>query len=122
MASDGLWVRLVDLPAALAGRRYGDHRLAGPGGLGRLLPLERGRAGASTTIGEPWEAVAQVERTEDAPDLVLDTADLAAIYLGGIRPTELAVAGRIEERTPGALRRADVLFAADRTPWCVSMF
>ena len=74
------------------------------------------------TAGDPWDAEARVERTEDEPDLVLDTTDLAAIYLGGIRPTELAVAGRIDERIPGALRRADVLFAADRTPWCVSMF
>jgi predicted acetyltransferase len=121
VANDGLWVRLVDLPAALAGRRY-----AAIDSL--VLEVSDGfcpwNAGAwrIETIGEPWEAVARVERTEDQPDLVLDTTDLAAIYLGGIRPTELAEAGRIEERTPGALRRADVLFAADRTPWCVSMF
>ena len=86
-----------------------------------FCPWNAGRWQIAAT-GEPWAAVAQVERTESAPDLVLDTADLAAIYLGGIRPTELAAAGRIDERTPGALRRADALFAADRTAWCVSMF
>jgi predicted acetyltransferase len=48
--------------------------------------------------------------------------DLPAAYLGAFRPSELARAGRVEERTPGALRRADALFASDRAPWCVTMF
>ena len=74
------------------------------------------------STGEPWAAEARVGRTAGAPDLVLDTTDLAAIYLGGVRPVDLGVAGRIEERTPGALRRATAMFAAERTPWCVSMF
>jgi predicted acetyltransferase len=121
IAGDGLWVRLVDLPAALAGRRYATTDSLILEVADDFCPWNAGRWQV-TTIGEPWAAVAQVERTEGAPDLVLDTADLAAIYLGGIRPTELAAAGRIDERTPGALRRADVLFASDRTPWCVSMF
>ena len=121
VANDGLWVRLVDLPAALAGRRYVTTDALVLEVSDDFCPWNAGRW-RMETAGEPWEAVAQVERTESSPDLVLDTTDLASIYLGGIRPTELAVAGRIDERTPGALRRADVLFAADRTPWCVSMF
>jgi predicted acetyltransferase len=121
VVNDGLWVRLVDLPAALAGRRYGRADSLVLEVSDAFCPWNAG-AWRIETAGEPWEAVARVERTEDQPDLVLDTTDLAAIYLGGIRPTLLAVARRIHERTPGALRRSDVLFAADRTPWCVSMF
>ncbi len=49
-------------------------------------------------------------------------ADLGAAYLGGVRPSELARAGRIDELVPGALRRADALFAAERAPWCSTMF
>jgi predicted acetyltransferase len=121
VVNDGLWVRLVDLPAALAGRRYGAADSLALEVTDDFCPWDAGRWRIETT-GEPWQAVARVERTEDEPDLILDTTDLAVIYLGGVRPTELAEAGRIDERTPGALRRADVLFAADRTPWCVSMF
>ena len=54
--------------------------------------------------------------------VVLDVADLGAIYLGGIRPGELAAVGRIEERTAGAVRRLTALFASDVTPWCTTMF
>jgi predicted acetyltransferase len=121
VTGDGLWLRLVDLPAALAGRRYGMADTLVLEIADDFCPWNAGRWQV-VTAGEPWAAVASVTRTDTEPDLVLDTADLAAIYLGGIRPSELAEAGRITERTPGALRRANALFTADRTPWCVSMF
>ena len=54
--------------------------------------------------------------------MILDTADLAAIYFGGVHPTLLAEAGRIAERTDGAIRRLGAMFASERMPWCVSMF
>ena len=110
-------------PAGRPGRPPLRHdRLARPGGHPTTSAPGTRAPGASrrpASRGRRWHR-SSARRT--TPDLVLDTTDLAAIYLGGIRPTELAEAGRIEERTPGALRRADVLFAADRTPWCVSMF
>jgi hypothetical protein len=34
----------------------------------------------------------------------------------------LARAGRIEERTEGALRRADAMFGSDVAPWCPHVF
>ena len=72
--------------------------------------------------GETGTAVATVERTGEPADLAVDVADLAAAYLGAFRLTDLARAGRVEELVPGALRRADALFASDRAPWCVTMF
>ena len=121
MANDGLWVRLVDLPGALQARRYATADALVLEVADEFCPWNAGTWRIETT-GEPWAAEARVERPTDAPDLVLDTTDLAAIYLGGVRPVDLAQAGRIEERTPGALRRATAMFAAERTPWCVSMF
>jgi predicted acetyltransferase len=65
---------------------------------------------------------ATVERTDAAADLALDVTDVAAAYLGTFRLSDLARAGRVEELTRGALRRADAMFASDRTPWCCTMF
>jgi len=121
MAADGLWARLVDLPAALEARRYG--------AAGELV-LEVGddfcewNAGRwrLRTSGAPGAATGAAERTGAAPDVVLDTADLASVYFGGVRPVLLADAGRIEERTEGAVRRLGAMLGSEQTPWCVSMF
>ena len=72
--------------------------------------------------GEAGSAAATIARTGDPADLLLDVADLAAAYLGAFRLSDLARADRVNELTPGALRRADALFASDRTPWCCTMF
>lgn len=118
---DGIWVRLVDLPAALAARRYGAADALVLEVADAFCPWNAGRWHLSTT-GEPGAAVATVERTEAPADLVVDVADLGAVYLGANRLSDLARAGRVEELAPGALRRADVLFASDRAPWCGTMF
>ncbi len=118
---DGLWVRLVDLPAALAARRYGAAGTLVLEVADAFCPWNAGRWRLAAT-GEPGNAAAVVERTDAAADLALDVADLAAAYLGGFRVSDLARAGRVEELAPGALRRADALFAADRTPWCATGF
>jgi predicted acetyltransferase len=117
---DGLWLRLVDLPAALSARGYATEDAVTFEVTDVACPWNQGRWRVDTRAGR--ETAARVERIEGAPDLILDTAELAALYLGGVRATDLAQAGRISERTLGALQRADALFAADRSPWCVSMF
>ncbi|MET9324659.1 GNAT family N-acetyltransferase [Streptomyces sp. NPDC003038] len=103
-----LWLRLVDVRAALTARSWAapvevvleaaDVRL--PANAGRFR-LKAGPGGAT------------YERTEAAPDLVLDVRELAACYLGGTRVTELVAAGLVAERAPGA---AAALDAALRTP------
>ena len=61
-------------------------------------------------------------RPSDAPgDLTLGAGDLAAVYLGGVSPSALARAGRIEG-SPEALRLADALFAWHTAPWCADQF
>jgi predicted acetyltransferase len=114
---DGIWLRLVDVAAALAGRRYAVD--------GRLVLRVRDafcpwNDGHYELNGGPTNAAC--ERCTDDPDLELSADDLAATYLGGNRFRTLHEAGRIHELHRGALARADAMFATDRTPWCPSHF
>ncbi len=109
---DDLGVRLVDVAAALAARRYA--------AAGRLV-LEVAdhfcpdQAGRYLLEGGPEGATCQ--RTTEEADLVLDVADLGAAFLGGVRFETLAQAGRVRALTPDALARADALFRTERAPW-----
>jgi len=110
--SDGTWIRLVDVPAALSGRRYmrSDglvlevHDTFCPWNDGRYA-LDGGPEGA------------RCQRTKSEPDIALSAADLAATYLGAVSFTTLSLAGRVEERKNGALLRADAMFATELKPW-----
>lgn len=114
---DGIWLRLVDIGNALAGRRYGvDGRL--------IIRVSDAfcpwNDGIFELDGGP--DAAQCERCDTSPDLELDAADLAAAYLGGNRFRALCEAGRVKELRPGAVTLADSMFATDRAPWCPSHF
>lgn len=115
--SDGLWLRILDVPAALEARTYG-----ADGQLTFELRDSFRPANAGDYELRVAEGRGEAIRSDAPPDLALDIADLGAIYLGGVRPSVLARAGRIEERTPGAIARADALFATDRAPWCPQFF
>lgn len=111
--SDALWVRVVEVTAALGARSYAP----GP-------PL----VFAVSDPLCPWnqgtfclhEGVAR--RSEAAPELQLPIEALGAVYLGGFRFSQLAAAGRIVELRPGAVQRADALFAAAAAPWAPEIF
>jgi predicted acetyltransferase len=114
---DGLWLRIIDVPAALTARGYrtdGDIVLEVRD---EVLPEVGGRWQLSARGGH-----ADVASTNGPPDLQLDITDLAAVYLGGFTFRELADAGRGAECTPGAIERADLLFATDRKPWSPHVF
>ena len=111
---DGLWVRLVDVPAALSARAYGsdepvvfdvrDAFLSGNAGRWRL---QGGRA----------------ERTVDEADLELDVGELGAAYLGGFTFGELVRAGTVRELRDGAAAHADAVFlTGGPKPWCPEIF
>jgi predicted acetyltransferase len=114
---DGIWLRLVDVAAALKGRRYAiDGRL--------VLRVQDAfcpwNDGQFELVGGP--AGAECRPFNGTPELSLDAADLGALYLGGNRFSTLAVAGRVVEGQPGALTRADAMFASQPAPWCPSHF
>ena len=109
---DGLFLRLLDLPAALSARGY-----VGSGSLvlevaDDLFDANAGRWQLSVEDGR-----GSVARTSAAPDIELDIGTLAQAYLGGFRFVDLAVAGRVRECVPGALVRADALFTPPRAPY-----
>jgi len=116
---DFLWARLLDVPVALAGRRYRAEGRLVLEVADRFRPhgAAAGRFALDTGPGD-----AACSRTDAAADLALDVADLGAIYLGDVRPSTLARAGRIIEQAPGALARADAMFAAERVPFAMTWF
>jgi predicted acetyltransferase len=107
---DSIWLRLVDVGAALAARGW-----AAEGDL--VLEV--------TDSFCPWnEGCYRLDgsQTSESPDLRLDVGDLAAAYLGGFTFGELLRAGKVEEVVKGAVARADGLFRTERAPWCPEIF
>jgi predicted acetyltransferase len=120
--NDGLWLRIVDLPGALAARSYAE-----PGSLvlevsDAFCPWNAGRWRMDVVTTPAAVSSAHVERTESPADLIVDTTDLAAMLLGGTLASHLAEAGRIQAVDAEVVARADALFTSQRAPWCVSMF
>lgn len=109
---DNLWVRLVDVEAALAARRRG----AGD------VVLEVTDALIAENSGRWRVSDDAVARTKASADLALDVADLASAYLGGFTFAQLEAAGRVRAMSAGAIERADAVFATDLVPWCPEIF
>ena len=107
---DGLWLRLVDVEAALRARSWASDDSLVLEVRDSFCPWNEGRY----RTGEG--------RVDADPDLVLSAADLGSAYLGGVDVYTLAAAGRIEERTAGAIARADALFRTPLPPFCAEEF
>jgi len=60
-------------------------------------------------------------RLPGGEDLELDIEALGALYLGGVRPSALALAGRIRG-TRETLARAEAMFPWHPLPWCPEIF
>jgi predicted acetyltransferase len=109
---DGLWLRLVDVDAALRARSYRPGQSVVLEVRDELCPWNAGRYRVGDDAG----------RTEDTADLALDVADLGAAYLGGFDFHRLARAGLVEERIGGSVEAATVLFRTDLPPYCPEVF
>ena len=114
---DGLWLRLLDVPAALEGRGYAADGKVVLEVVDGMLPEVGGRFRLTASGGE-----GRMEPTADGPDLELDVTDLAAVYLGAFRFSDLGRAGRSVELQPGARVRADAMFASAVPAWCPEIF
>ena len=111
--SDGLWVRLLDVGAALSGRQYLQDGSVVFDVVDDFCSWNAGR----------WKLEdGSATRTDDSPDLALPVESLGSAYLGGVPFAQLARAGRVEELQEGGLARADALFGWDRHPWCPEIF
>jgi len=110
---DALWVRLVDVPAALSGRAYGD---------GAPLVLEVRDAVCPWNEGRWRLDGGACEATKAKPDLALDVAALGSAYLGAVSFVQLREALKVDELREGAIERADALFGWRPLPWCLEIF
>jgi predicted acetyltransferase len=110
--TDGLWLRLVDIEAALQARSYKPGESIVLEVTDELCPWNAGRYRVGDDVG----------RTEDPADLALDVAELGSVYLGGYDFHALVHAGLAEERVPGAAEAATLLFRTDLPPFCPEVF
>lgn len=117
-SADNLWLRLVDVGAALQARSYATDGTVVLEVSDTLLPenhglwrLEASTAGASCQLDPGARA-----------DLTVSIDTLASLYLGGVSPTTLAAAGRITVHQPAALTALTRLLAQSPAPYNVMGF
>lgn len=117
-AGDDLWVRLLDVPAALSARGYAAS--------GRLVldivDEDTGRYASGRYLLDAGPDGAVCTPTTAGADLRLTQRTLAGSYLGGFTLRQLAIAGGVEELTAGALSRAEAMFATTLPPWNATGF
>lgn len=114
--TDSLWIRIIDIKAALEGRSYSSE--------GRLvfdiqdefMPANSGKYELTTSCDE-----SQCQPTTADADITLSATSLGALYLGGNRFSTLAHAGLVQG-TPEALAIADKMFSWSCAPWCPEVF
>jgi predicted acetyltransferase len=111
--NDGVWVRIVDMEAALSARSY-----AGDG----EIVLEVTDTLLLENAGTWRVSAAGVERTDGAADIRVDVTAVGSVYLGGFTFANLVRSFRAEELTDGAAARGDALFATSVAPWCAEIF
>jgi len=116
--ADETWLRLVDVPAALAARSFG------AGATPLLLAVHDAQlpdnAGVYRIAGEGAERVGPLGACE--PELSCGVAALAPAYLGDRSPSTLAATGWWTVHDPTAPARADALFTTTPAPWCGTHF
>jgi predicted acetyltransferase len=114
---DALWVRLVDVGAALSARRY-------PARIDLVLEVRDRFCDWNDGRWHVWghPAGAFCDRTDRDPDLVLDIEALSAAYLGGVSLATLQGAGRVTEISPGAVTAAATALRWPVSPWCPDEF
>ncbi len=117
-AGDALWLRLLDVPAALTTRGYAgrDHLVL------QVVDDATGGYGAGTVALDADGPQARCRQVDAPPDLRLDQRALAACYLGGHRLRAVSAGLPVHEVTPGAIDRFDALFATSWAPWTQTGF
>jgi predicted acetyltransferase len=108
--NDGMWLRVLDVPAALSARPYRTE-------LDIVLDVDDpflDRGGRFRLRGGPEGATC--EPTTAPADLRIAVRALGPLLLGGQPALPLATAGLIESAEPAVLERIDTAFGTDRLP------
>ena len=111
---DALWIRLVDVPAALAGRTYASD--------GRVTVEVVSDPHFPENVGSWTIDGGRARSARRRPDVRLPVDALGAAFLGGLSFAQLAAAGFVEEAARGGLARADAVFRSATAPWCPETF
>jgi predicted acetyltransferase len=115
---DDVWVRLLDVPAALTARGY-----SGNGSVVLdVVDDDTGGYASGRYLLEVSDRGAECSVTTAAADLRISQRALASIYLGGFTLRQLGLGNSAEELTPGALARAEALFSTTLPPWNATGF
>lgn len=110
-----LWLRVLDVPRALAARPWSADGTVVIG-VADAQGWAAGRYEVTTRDG-----VATVTRTDAEADVRLDAETLATLHLGGVRVGELHRAARLAG-DPGALERLAAMADLPDEPYCLTGF
>jgi predicted acetyltransferase len=113
---DALWIRILDVAAALEARAYEEDGAVAFALVDPFRPETSGTWALTVDAG-----VASVVPTDARPDVTLGVDVLGALYLGGQDATAFAAAGRITG-DPGAIAALHRMFRTVATPWCNQVF
>jgi len=113
---DHLWLRILDVPAALTARSY-----SAPGIFALTVSDDLGFSAGEYLLTVDAAGVGQVHPlTVPAPDaavrVTVSVADLGSLYLGAGNAVDLARAGRLHEDTTDAAARLDTTFRSPESP------
>jgi predicted acetyltransferase len=105
------WLRVLDVPAILRARTY-----SAPGRFTLRVHDDLGLADGAWMLEVADDGIATVSTATGAADVDLGVDALASILLGGVRPSTLRAAGRLDAdaQVTASLERA---FASPRTPY-----
>jgi predicted acetyltransferase len=111
-----LYLRLVDVEAAVTARSFAVDGSVVLELTDVFRPSNSGRWRLTVASGQ-----GQLEHTDDEVDLHLDIEALATVFLGGVRTTQLRLAGQVRGDHAAAVR-LDRLLATDLAPASDLMF
>ncbi len=113
LSSNGLWLRIVDVGAALSARSY---EAESAPTIEVHDPLLEQNTGTWSLVDGKASKV-----TGEEGEIKLGIGELGALYLGQFTFAQMLAAGRIEG-TPDAIARADDMWRTRVAPWCPEIF
>ncbi|MEU9889552.1 GNAT family N-acetyltransferase [Sphaerisporangium sp. NPDC051011] len=114
---DALWIRVVDVPKALAARRYATPIDVVIEVTDDFMPEN---SGTWRLTGSPEGATCTP--TSEQPELWFDVRALGAAYMGGTSLSALVEAGLVKEVRHGALAAASTAFRWHKSPYAFELF
>jgi predicted acetyltransferase len=117
---DCLWLRLLDVPAALARRRWHTAVQVTLDVADATLPANQGLW--KLVVSADGSATCLPAGARSTADISLEAAGLGAAYLGGVTLARLESAGLVHEHTPGAVAALDASLWVPRAPWAPEHF